>query len=257
MIVELVGPMGIGKSTLAKSIIQELRNLGVSCPSQDMTSAWRSSAGLSSKPNRTSRWHFLEDKTALSYPIGLFKSPMLSAASYATVLTTRPLSRDAVQSSKAVSKWKSLFDTNATHSDYDAIILDEGPIQYSTSMLLRTDRWSASTYNFLVHKIMKHFKHYVVFVNCDVEVNWRRLQERHENLAGKLKGWRFSSEDKEFERRKFMHMAAVFLNLHHTITLRHSEQLMADVDATMDSMLEKNSRYIANLVVSNSKANGH
>ncbi len=257
MIVELVGPMGIGKSTLAKSTIQELHNLGISCPSQDMTSAWRSSVGLSSKPNRTSRWHFLEDKTALSYPIGLFKSPMLSAASYAAALTTRPLSRAAVQSSKAVSKWKSLFDTNAIHSDYDAIILDEGPLQYSTSMLLRTDRWSTSAYDFLVYRIMKHFKHYVVFVNCDLEVNWRRLQERHENLAGKLKGWRFSSEDKEFERKKFTHMVAVFLNLHHTISLKHPEHLLADVDATMDSMLETNSRYIANLVVSNGKASSH
>ncbi len=50
MIVEFVGMMGSGKSTIAHLVIQELNRRGYRCPSQEVTSNWMAESGLCNEP---------------------------------------------------------------------------------------------------------------------------------------------------------------------------------------------------------------
>jgi len=234
IVVEFVGMMGAGKTTIAHLVIDELQRRGYKCPSIEVTNQWKIKSGLNNVPRAIGLLEKLHYYSKFSYLIAALQFPIITFQSYRYALNVVPQNRDSWQSSRTPMNWKGIFKKYIWNSSYDIVVLDDGVVQCQVSIPLGGEQYSSSAQRKLISTLMEGENHLFVAVKTDTVKALERIQLRAAEVHREgFSSWRFGDETEEYQVQKADQAISLFES-----TFKHLKALRPDSVIEIDSRID-------------------
>jgi thymidylate kinase len=243
MIVEFVGMMGSGKSTIAHLVIRELNRRGYRCPSQEVTAHWMAESGFCNEPVLPTKLAQLRYRSKLAYFIAAFQFPLLAFKSYRYALSVLPQNRSSWQESRNSMTWMGILNKYVQTSSYDVVVFEEAAIQYSNIVPLSGKHYSRNAQKALISSLIAKEKHLVIYTKINAKTVMERIRERAAaSHAQGFLSWRFENETEDFQLRKATQAIDIFES-----TAKHLKRLIPSSFIELDCCKEP--KHNADIVV--------
>ena len=214
IVVEFVGMMGSGKSTITRLVLDELNRRGYQCPSQKKIVSWMAQSGFSNLPISSRILEKLCYYSKFSYLISALRYPLVALKSYRFAFSVSPQNRNSWQASRSSMNWMGIFNKYIRNSSYDAVVLEEGAIQYTLQIPLFGEQYSSNAQKQLISSLLTNKNHLVVFLKIDAETAMKRIQGRaaashHQGMLA----WQFEKETEDEQMRRANQAVSLFESL--------------------------------------------
>lgn len=216
IVVEFVGMMGSGKSTITRLVLDELNRRGYQCPSQKKIVSWMAKSGFSNLPVSPGILEKLCYYSKFSYLISALRFPLVALKAYQFAFSVSPQNRNSWQSSRSPMNWMGIFNKYIyiRNSPYDAVVLEEGAIQYTLQIPLFGEQYSSNAQKQLISSLLINQNHLVIFLKIDAETAMKRIQGRAaaSHQQGML-AWQFENETEGEQMRRANQAVSLFESL--------------------------------------------
>ncbi|HEY9675245.1 MAG TPA: hypothetical protein V6D11_27635 [Waterburya sp.] len=214
IVVEFVGMMGSGKSTITRLVLDELNRRGYQCPSQKKIVSWMAKSGFNNLPVSLGILQKLCYYSKFSYLISALQFPLVAFKAYHFALSVSPQNRNSWQASRSSMNWMGIFNKYIRNSPYDAVVLEEGAIQYTLQIPLFGEQYSDNAQKQLISSLLTNQNHLVVFLKIDAETAMKRIQGRAaaSHQQGML-AWQFENETEDEQMRRASQAVNLFESL--------------------------------------------
>lgn len=231
IVVEFVGMMGSGKSTIASLVIKELNRRGYNCPSQKQIVSWMTSSGFNNSWESPGLIEKLKYYSKLSYLLAALRFPKIAFSSYRYALSVQPQNKDSWQTSRSPMYWMGILEKYTPNTLYDVILFEEATLQYINDVPLYGKNYSRKAQKELISKLIEKENHLVVFLKIDAESVLERIKGRAaEAHREDMPSWAFEHETEDYQRQKITHALNIFES-----TLKHLKALsprsLVEIDA--------------------------
>jgi thymidylate kinase len=231
VIVEFVGMMGSGKSTIASLVIEELNRRGYSCPSQKQIVSWMTKSGFNNSCESPGIIEKLKYYSKLSYLLAALRFPRIAFSAYRYALTVQPKNKDSLQTSRAPMYWMGILEKYTQNTLYDVVLFEEATLQYINDVPLYGKQFSRNAQKELISKLIEKENHLVVFLKIDADSVRERIKGRAaEAHSENMQSWAFEHEAEDYQRQKITHAIDIFES-----TLKHLKALsprsLIEIDA--------------------------
>lgn len=231
IVVEFVGMMGAGKTTIARLVIDELQRRGYKCPSTNLTAEWMIKSGFNNLPRAIGLLEKLSYYSKFSYLIAALQFPLIAFRSYRYAFSVVPQNRYSWQSSRTPMNWRGLFKKYIWNSSYDIVVLEEGALQYNIQIPLFGEEYSSNAQKKVISSFMEKENHLFVGVKIDTETAMERIQGRAAAAHSEgFSSWIFEDETEDYQLQK----ADQAINLLES-TFNHIKALRPDSLIEIDS----------------------
>ncbi len=214
IVVEFVGMMGSGKSTITRLVLDELNRRGYKCPSQKKIASWMAKSGFNNLPISPGILEKLCYYSKFSYLISALRFPLVALKSYRFAFSVFPQNRNSWQASRSSMNWMGIFKKYIRNSSYDAVVLEEGAIQYTLQIPLFGEQYSTNAQKQLISSLLANKNHIVVFLKIDAQTAMKRIQGRaaasHEQ--GML-AWQFENETEDEQIQRANQAVSLFASM--------------------------------------------
>lgn len=234
IVVEFVGMMGSGKSTITRLVLDELNRRGYQCPTQKKIVSWMAKSGFSNLPVSPGILEKLCYYSKFSYLISALQFPLVALKAYNFAFSVSPQNRNSWQASRSSMNWRGIFNKYIRNSPYDAVVLEEGAIQYTLQIPIFGEQYSSNAQKQLISSLLANKNHLVIFLKIDAETAMKRIQGRAaaSHQQGML-AWQFENETEDEQ----MQRASKAVNLFESLvkTLRElTPRSLIEVDTLKD-----------------------
>ena len=231
IIVEFVGMMGSGKSTIASLVIEELNRRGYNCPSQKQIVSWMTRSGFNNSCESPGIIEKLKYYSKLSYLLAALRFPKIAFSAYRYALSVQPRNKDSLQTSRAPMYWMGILEKYTQNTQYDAILFEEATLQYINDVPLYGKQFSRDCQKELISNLIEKENHLVVFLKIDADSVRKRIKGRAAEAHREgMPSWAFEHETEDYQKQKIIHALNIFES-----TLNHiksiSPHTLIEVDA--------------------------
>jgi thymidylate kinase len=243
IVIEFVGMMGSGKSTITSLVIEELHRRGHKCPSQKQIVSWMNKSGFNNSPQSPGILEKLKYYSTASYLFAALQFPVVAFKSYRYALSVQPQNLESWQVSRYPMNWMEILKKNTRNTPYDVIVFEEATLQYVNCVPLYAKQFSRRAQKDLISRLIAKENHVVVFTKIDADMALKRIKRRAAECHSKnMLAWEFEKETEDYQRQKAIHAINIYES-----TLTHLKTLIPHSLIELDSL--KNPEENATLVV--------
>lgn len=246
VIVEFVGMMGSGKSTIASLAIEELNRRGYKCPSQKQTVSWMIKSGFNNSCELPGILEKLKYYSKLSYLLAALRFPRIAFSSYRYALSVQPQNQGTWQASRSPMNWMGILEKYTHNTLYDVILFEEATLQYINDIPLYGKHFSRNAQKELISKLIEKENHPVVFLKIDADSVLERIKGRAAEAHSEgMQSWEFEHETEDYQRQKITYAISIFES-----TLKHLKALSPHSLIEIDALNEpqENAALVADFI---------